>query len=167
MKKKLQKELQKYCFFIDKKSNIKSKILKLLPGPGFEPRTSPTSVWCVTSRQPRQLNLSSKVKLINCFNSMGQNKQTKPNLRATLFQQSRYFSNILTCNDNFIGQFLIFMEVCITAQAWLKVRCKQFWSEDTGIASFHKEKTNYIHTCKLIFVTIALSACYKQFKCQF
>jgi len=34
--------------------------------------------------------------------------------------------------DNYVWQFLIFTGVI--ADIWLKVRCKQFWSKDTGIA---------------------------------
>ena len=35
--------------------------------------------------------------------------------------------------DNYVWQFLIFTGVI--ADIWLKVRCKQFWSKDTDIAS--------------------------------
>ena len=53
----------------NKKSNIKS-----LPEPGIEPGTSCIAVWCVTSRPPRQLNISIEVQLFDCFVIMPRSK---------------------------------------------------------------------------------------------
>ena len=75
------------------KTNTKSQT-KPLSEPGIEPETCGTVVWCITPRTPRQLNVSLIVKLFNCLTS-SQVKQTKPNLQATLFQQSPF---LLYCN---------------------------------------------------------------------
>ena len=50
---------------------------------------------------------SQAIQLLQCSN----HKQTKPNLLAKCFQQSRFMHNILTCMDNYIWQFLVFMKI--------------------------------------------------------
>ena len=66
--------------FLDKNKNHKT--YKALPEPGIVTGTSCTAVWSVTSRPPSRLNVSIEVKLFNCFNVMGPNKPTTPDLRV-------------------------------------------------------------------------------------
>ena len=88
--------------------SVAKKCENFLAEPRIEPGTSLTPVWRVTTRQPRQVNVSIEVKLFTCFNVIG-NKQS-------------HFCYILTCMDNYIGQFLMFIWVGLTAWICLK-RC--------------------------------------------
>jgi len=57
----------------------------------MEPGYSCTGVWSVTSRQPSQLNLWYAVYAIKLSQRNGsKHKQSKPIIRATLFQQSHF-----------------------------------------------------------------------------
>ena len=51
-----------------KKANIKN-----FPELGIEPAKSHTTVRRVSTRPPRQLNVSIEVKRFNCFNVLGRN----------------------------------------------------------------------------------------------
>jgi len=60
-------------------------------------------------RQLKQLNVSTKVKLFNCFNVMGQNI----NKQSQHLSKTSFFCNILTCMDNYTGvqKFLYTIEI--------------------------------------------------------
>jgi len=61
----------------------------------------------------RQLNKSIEVNLFNCLNVMDQNINEQSQIFT--FQQSCSFCNILTCMDNYIGEFPIVMEAWFNA----------------------------------------------------
>jgi len=67
----------------------------------------------------RKLNLSIEVKLFNCFNIMDRNINKQSQMCGPQFS-TFFFCFILTCTDNNIWQFLIFMGVVFTAKVWLK-----------------------------------------------
>jgi len=95
-----------------------------LPEPGIEPRTSRTTVGCVTSGTPSQQKVSMVVKLFNCFNAMVQNVNKHSKICGPHMFMKFIFSVIFfTCMDNYIWQFLIFTLL----KYGLNISCKQFW----------------------------------------
>jgi len=69
-----------------KKKAKKQQLCFQLTEPGIEPGISGPAVWCATYKPPRQLDVSVVDKLLNYFNVMGPNKNTKLNVWSTLFQ---------------------------------------------------------------------------------
>jgi len=94
-------------------TTTKTQALNSLAEPRTELGTSRTAVRCLSSRPLKQLNISNKIDL---FQRNGlKHKHTKPKLRATPYQQSRYFCHILTCMFSNICQFLIFSGIGFAA----------------------------------------------------
>ena len=72
----------------------------------IEPVTSRNAVWCVTSRTPRQMNVTIELRLFKCVIVKGRHINSAKFAGHT-FEQSRYFYNILIYKDSYIWQFLI------------------------------------------------------------
>jgi len=91
-----------------------------LPEPGLKLRPLAPhlmrNLW--TTKTTERIDCSQAIELFR-YNG-AKHKTTKPNLRATLFQQSSFFGNIVTCMDNHIWQFFIFTGVGFTALSMAK-----------------------------------------------
>ena len=115
---------------------------------GIEPGASRTTVGCVTAEPPSQLKVSIVVKLFNRFNAMGRNINKQSQICGPHFFNKVHFSVIFYYV--LITIFGSLREKDSLFKYGLKLRCKHFWSKDTGIASL-KQSTNLkkLHLLKI------------------
>jgi len=108
----LQRELQicmtniKHVNVLDHKVKTqqqnKKERMKNLVRAEIEPGNSDTAVWCITFRPLWHLRLWIVVKLFNCLDVMGRNKQSQICDPHVSNKWSVFFYNILTSMDTYI-----------------------------------------------------------------
>jgi len=96
-------------------------------------------------------SISIESKLFNYLNLIVENINKQSHICGPHFiNKITFFCNISTCTDNYIWQFLILATLDSLLRYVWKVRCKQFWSKETGIASLSLQKNSITETFPFI-----------------